>query len=369
MSNANIFKNTEISLFAFHFIKSTKCCNLVFVFTQNIELMKFSWYRNRKVIITGGLGFIGSNLAIRLAKLGAKVTAVDSLIPQYGGNLFNINGYRKKITINIADVRDRYAMDSLVKDYEVMFNLAGTLSHVDSIVDPQTDLEINCKSHLTILEACRKNNRNIRIIFAGTRGQYGKIRYTPVNEKHPLCPVDINGINKNAGEQYHLLYHDIHNMKCCSLRLTNTYGPRHQMKHHKQGIVNWFIRMALSGRPIILFDDGVVKRDINYVDDVVEVFLLAGQSDKSWGKVYNIGGTSHSLKEIASAIIELAKKGSIKYRKYPRDLKKIEIGNYEADYRKITADLNWQPKTQIHSGLTRTIDFYRKYKRYYWSDS
>jgi nucleoside-diphosphate-sugar epimerase len=179
-----------------------------------------------------------------------------------------------------------------------MFNLAGTLSHIDSITDPHTDLEVNCVSQLSILEACRLNNKDIRIIFAGTRGQYGKIRYTPVDENHPLIPTDVNGINKNAGEQYHLLYHEIHDMKCCSLRLTNTYGPRHQMRHHKQGIINWFIRLAIDGSAITLFDNGGIKRDLTYVDDVVNAFLRAGQSDTVWGNVYNIGGSSHTLKHI-----------------------------------------------------------------------
>ena len=329
--------------------------------------MGYNWYKNRKVIITGGLGFIGSNLAISLCNLGAKVTVVDSLIPQYGGNLFNVNGYKRKIKINIADVRDKYAMGSIVKGYDIMFNLAGTLSHIDSISDPHTDLDVNCVSQLSILEACRKFNKKIRILFAGTRGQYGKIRYTPVDEEHPLIPTDVNGINKNAGEQYHLLYHAIHGMKCCSLRLTNTYGPRHQMRHHKQGIVNWFIRLAIDGAPITLFDKGKVKRDVNYVDDVVDAFLGAGQSSKVWGNVYNVGGASHTLREIAEKIVSITKKGSIQFVDYPKELKRIEIGSYRADFTKIRKVLGWTPKVSLHAGLSRSIEYYKKYHRHYWS--
>lgn len=329
--------------------------------------MPFTWYENKKVLITGGLGFIGSNLAVSLSRLGAYVTVVDSLIPQYGGNLYNIKGYKNKININIADVRDKFAMDALVQGYDIMFNLAGTLSHIDSITDPHTDLEVNCVSQLSILEACRKYNRNIKIVFAGTRGQYGKIQYTPVDENHPQIPTDVNGINKIAGEQYHLLYNAIHDIKCCSLRLTNTYGPRHQMKHHKQGIINWFIRLAIDGTPITLFDKGEVKRDINFISDVVDAFLRAGQSKKVWGKVYNVGGVSHTLKEIVELIVAIAQSGSITFKKYPKDLKRIEIGNYVADYSKITSELGWTPKTSLEKGLTRTIAFYKKHKKHYWS--
>lgn len=328
--------------------------------------MNFKWYKDKKVIITGGLGFIGSNLAIALCNLGARVTSVDSMIPHYGGNLFNINGYKHKIKVNIADVRDKYAMGALVRGYDIMFNLAGTLSHIDSITDPHTDLEINCVSQLSILEACKKFNKEIRIVYAGTRGQYGKIRYTPVDENHPLIPTDVNGINKNAGEQYHILYYEIHDMKCCSLRLTNTYGPRHQMRHHKQGIINWFIRLAIDGAPITLFDKGEIKRDVNYVDDVVDALLRTGQSTKVWGNVYNVGGTSHTLREIAEEIVSIANSGSIQYSEYPANLKRIEIGSYRADYSKIKKELHWSPKISLHTGLSQTIEYYKKYHRHYW---
>ncbi len=331
--------------------------------TNRLDL---SWYKDRRILITGGLGFIGSNLAIRLAGAGARVTAVDSLVPQYGGNLFNIKSTEDCIRVNVSDVRDRFSMNELVKGQEIMFNLAGTLSHVDSMQDPQTDLAVNCVSQLSILEACRQNNPAIRVLFAGTRGQYGKIQYVPVDERHPINPTDVNGINKHAGEQYHLLYHAVYGIRTCSLRLTNTYGPRHQMKHHKQGIINWFVRLAVDDQPVSLFDRGEVKRDLAYVDDAVDAFLLAAQSESVWGQVYNLGGSSHTLKEIAETIIRLTGKGRVEFKPYPPDLRKIEIGSYEADYSKIRSQLGWQPSVGMEEGLSRTVEYYRKHKEHYW---
>lgn len=325
-----------------------------------------AWYKGKRVLITGGLGFIGSNLALRLAKAGAEITVMDSLIPQYGGNLFNVEPEADRIRVNVSDVRDRFSMNELVKDKEIMFNLAGTLSHIDSMLDPQTDLAVNCVSQLSILEACRQNNPAIRVLFAGTRGQYGKIQYVPVDERHPINPTDVNGINKHAGEQYHLLYHAVHGIKACSLRLTNTYGPRHQMKHHKQGIINWFVRLALDNKAISLFDGGAVKRDLTFIDDAVDAFLVAGQSESVWGNVYNVGGTSHTLKEIAETIVRLAGSGTVEFKTYPDDLKKIEIGSYEASYSKIQNELGWQPRIGMEEGMAQTIKYYRKHKEHYW---
>ena len=262
-------------------------------------------YAGCRVIITGGLGFIGSNLARRLVGLGAEVVLVDSLIPAYGGNPFNISGIEDRVTVNVADVRDRFAMDHLVKGCRVMFNLAGTLSHIDSMTDPLTDLEINCRSQLSILEACRSNNPDIKVVFAGTRGQYGRAIYLPVDEKHPLNPTDVNGINNSAGEAYHILYCRVHGLRATSLRLTNTYGPRHQMRHHRQGIINWFVRLALEGREIRLFGDGSQVRDTNYVDDVLEALLLAGASESADGEVFNLGGHPAKLLEVVEVIASL----------------------------------------------------------------
>ena len=323
-------------------------------------------YKNKKVLITGGLGFIGSTLAIELVKYGAKVTIIDSLIPQYGGNLFNIDPVKNKVNINISDVRDRHSMNYLVQGQDIMFNLAGTLSHVDSMQDPFTDLEINCVSQLSILEACRNNNPEIKIIYAGTRNQYGKAQYLPVDEKHPIEPTDINGINCNAGEDYHILYNNVYSIKACSLRLTNTFGPRHQMKHPRQGVLNWFIRQLIDGEEIKLYGTGNQIRDINYIDNVVNAFLMAGASDKVWGEVFNLGGIPVSLKDFVKEAIKVNKRGKYRVVGFPEERKKIEIGDYVADYSKISKALGWKPKTKLADGIKKTIEYYKKYKKLYW---
>ncbi|MDH4209537.1 MAG: NAD-dependent epimerase/dehydratase family protein, partial [Anaerolineae bacterium] len=243
-------------------------------------------YQDKKVMITGGLGFIGSNLAHRLVDYGADVLIVDSLIPDYGGNLFNVEGIRDRVRINVADVRDVSGMNYLVQGQDYIFNLAGQVSHVDSMSDPYTDLEINCRSQLSLLEACRRNNPAVKVIYASTRQIYGVPDYLPVDEKHLLHPTDVNGINKMAGEWYHILYSHVYGIRATSLRLTNTYGPRQLMKHSRQGFIGWFIRLAIDGQEISLYGDGRQVRDLNYVDDAVEAFLLAGAKDNVNGQVY-----------------------------------------------------------------------------------
>lgn len=329
-------------------------------------MTKSNYYKGKNVLITGGLGFIGSALARKLVDAGSIVNIVDSLIPEYGGNFFNIKGIENKVHVNISDVRDRYSMNYLVKNQDVLFNLAGTLSHIDSMQNPFADLEINCVSQLSILEACRNNNPKIKIVYAGTRNQYGKAKYLPVDERHPLEPTDVNGINCNAGEYYHLLYNNVYGIKACSLRMTNTFGPRHQMKHPRQGVLNWFLRQLIDGETIKLFGTGEQIRDINYIDDVVEALLLTGASDKVWGQVFNLGGTPVSLKEFVERAIKINGKGKFETVPYPPDMKPIEIGDYIADYAKITYTLGWQPKVDLDEGIKRTLQYYRKYKKNYW---
>ena len=331
-----------------------------------ITTKKKDFYKNKKVLVTGGLGFIGSTLCIELVKLGADVTLIDSLVPDYGGNLFNIDPIKNKVKVNISDVRDRYSMNYLVQNKDIMFNLAGTLSHVDSMRDPYTDLEINVTSQVSILEACRNNNPKIKIIFAGTRNQYGKAQYLPVDEKHPLEPTDVNGINCNAGEYYHLLYNKVYGIRACSLRLSNTYGPRHQMKHERQGILNWFLRQIMNGEQITLHGTGTQIRDAHYVDDVVNAFILAGASDNVWGEVFNTGCTPISLKDYVEAAIKIYRKGGYKIIPFPENRKPIEIGDYIADYSKINKMIGWKPKFNLDTGLKRTFEYYDKYKNFYW---
>jgi UDP-glucose 4-epimerase len=325
-----------------------------------------NYFKNKKILITGGLGFIGSTLAHRLAKMEADIFLVDSLISEYGGNNFNINGIEDRVKVNIADVRDKHSMDYLVKDKDIIFNLAGTLSHIDSMNDPFTDLEINCKSQLSILESCRKNNRDVKIIFAGTRGQYGKADHLPVDEKHLMHPTDVNGINNIAGESYHILYNNIYGIRAVSLRLTNTYGPRHQMKHHKQGIINWFIRQLIEGQTVKLYGDGKQIRDINYVDDVVEALLLVACNEKANGEVFNLGGIPKNLIDLVETMIDVYGKGNYELIPFKDDLKKIEIGDYIANYEKIKSAVEWEPKVSLEEGLQSSFDYYEKYKEYYW---
>ncbi len=325
-----------------------------------------NYFKNKKILITGGLGFIGSTLAHRLAKIEADIYLIDSLIPEYGGNNFNINGIEDKVKVNIADVRDKHSMDYLVKDKDIIINLAGTLSHIDSMNDPFTDLEINCMSQLSILESCRKNNRDIKIIFAGTRGQYGKADHLPVDEKHLMHPTDVNGINNIAGESYHILYNNIYGIRAVSLRLTNTYGPRHQMKHHKQGIINWFIRQLIEEQTIKLYGDGKQIRDINYVDDVVEALLLVACNEKADGEVFNLGGIPKNLIDLVETMIDVYGKGNYELIPFKDDLKKIEIGDYVANFEKIKNTAGWQPKISLEEGLRSSFDYYEKYRNHYW---
>jgi len=324
-------------------------------------------FKGKNILITGGLGFIGSNLAIELVKLGSKVTLVDSMIPEYGGNLFNIKEIEDKLKINIADIRDAHSMKYIVKDRDYIFNMAGTLSHIDSMIDPYTDLEINCRSQLSILEACRENNKDVRIVFAGTRGQYGVATYLPVDEKHPLQPVDVNGIHNTAAEWYHILYNNVYGIKATSLRLTNTYGPRHQMRHSRQGFLNWFVRLALDNQEIQVYGEGKQHRDFNYVCDVVKAFLIVAASDKVNGRVFNLGsGRPISIADVAKLAIKMVGSGSYRSVDFPLDKLRIEVGDYYADFGMIKDVLGWEPETSLEDGLRETIDFYRRFRKFYW---
>jgi UDP-glucose 4-epimerase len=323
------------------------------------------FYRGRKVLVTGGLGFIGSNLCRRLADLGAQVLAVDSLLPDYGGALFNLAGYEEKVRINVADVRG-HGMEYLVQGQEVLFNLAGQVSHIDSMTDPFTDLEINCRSQLWILEAVRKRNPELKIVYAGTRQVYGKPMRLPVDENHPLNPTDVNGINKISGEFYHLVYNSVYGIRACSLRLTNTYGPRQLIRHNRQGFMGWFMRQVTLGEPIQLYGDGKQRRDFDYVDDVVDAFLRAGAMEEANGQIFNLGGQPPvALIDVVKVMIELAGQGSYSLTPFPPERKKIDIGDFHADAGKIRKALGWVPATPLRDGLTHTIDYYRQHREHY----
>jgi UDP-glucose 4-epimerase len=328
-------------------------------------------YQNKKILITGGLGFIGSNLARALVNQGAKVTLIDSLIPEYGGNPFNIDDFRDKVSVNICDVRDPFAIAYSLKGQDYLFNLASQTSHMDSMTNPQADLDINVNAQLSILEACRQVNPNIKIVFASTRQLYGKPEYLPVDEKHPIHPVDVNGINKLAGEWYHILYNNVYGIRACALRLTNTYGPGMRVKDARQTFLGIWLRMVIEGKPIQIFGDGMQLRDFSYVDDCVQAMLLAGASDNSNGKIYNLGSEEvTSLKDLADSLIEISHKSSLKANyeliPFPQERKAIDIGDYYSDYSLINKELGWKPKILLKEGLTRTLDFYHKHHSHYW---
>jgi len=316
-------------------------------------------FRGKKILITGGLGFIGSNLARRLVDLGARVTLVDSLIPEYGGNLFNIAGLEDQVQVNISDVRDQHSMRYLVQGQDYLFNLAGQTSHMDSMEDPGTDLEINCRAQLSILEACRRYNPRIKVVFASTRQIYGKPDYLPVDEKHLLRPVDVNGINKMAGEWYHILYNNVYELRACALRLTNTIGPRMRIKDARQTFLGVWVRLLLEGKTFEVWG-GEQLRDFTYVDDVVDAFLLAAASKEANGEVFNLGCERViGLKALADLLVEVNGGGRYEIRSFPPDRKRIDIGDYYADYSRIRSVLEWEPKVSLREGLARTVAFFR----------
>ncbi|MEO8480719.1 MAG: NAD-dependent epimerase/dehydratase family protein [Acidobacteriota bacterium] len=320
------------------------------------------FYRGRRVLITGGLGFLGSNLARDLVDLGADVLIVDSLLPDYGGNLFNLDGYESRLRVNIADIRQGTTMNYLVRGREVIFNLAGQVSHIDSMRDPHTDLEINCRSQLTLLEACRQHNPSTKVVYAGTRQIYGKPDRLPVDESHLVRPTDINGINKAAGEQYHLVYNNVFGVRACSLRLTNIYGPRQLIRHNRQGFIGWFIRLALEGREIQIYGDGSQVRDFVYVDDASDAFLRAGYHDACNGGVFNVGGSEPiAHRDLVSMLIAASGRGTLRFVEWPDEKRKIDIGSFYSDSTRLTEATGWTPEVDLRTGLTATLAYYREY--------
>ncbi|MBS0210540.1 MAG: NAD-dependent epimerase/dehydratase family protein [Planctomycetes bacterium] len=325
-----------------------------------------SRYADRQVLVTGGLGFIGSNLAIRLVEAGAQVTLLDSLIPQFGGSWANIEPVRDRVAVNISDMRDTHSLDVLVAGKDDIFHLAGQVSHGDSMRDPQLDLEVNCVSTMNLVESCRKHNPSARLLYTSTRQVYGRPQCLPVNEDHPTVPLDVNGINKLAAEYYHLLYHVTYGVRSVVLRLTNTYGPRQQIRSNRQGFCGIFIRQALRGEAIQLFGGGQQVRDFNYVDDVIDAMLLGLDTEACLGRVFNLGAPRHySLVDFVN-ILQRHCQFPVTSVPFPDDKKIIDIGDYYGDYSRFAAATGWQPRVDLEAGIERSLDFYRQHKEEYW---
>jgi UDP-glucose 4-epimerase len=326
-----------------------------------------SAFAGKRVLVTGGLGFIGSNLSIRLAESGANVTIVDNMMPRLGGNLFNVNDIIDRVHVNFSDVRDSHSMDYLVKGQEYIFHLAGQVNHVDSIRNPIQDLDINCRGTLVLLESCRKYNRETKIVFSGTRGEYGASVRLPVGEDHPTNPKGIYAVTNLTAEKMVLVYHDVHKIPGSCLRITNTYGPRHQMAHDEYGVLNWFIRKAIEDEMIPVFGDGRILRDFLYVDDLVDCFLRVALCDGAYGEVFNVGtGQPISFIDLAKKIVEVAGKGKVALTEFTRERKEVEPGDYYTDISKVERMVGWKPRTGLDEGLRKTVEFYRKHQKEYW---
>jgi UDP-glucose 4-epimerase len=331
------------------------------------EPKAFGEYKGRTALVTGGLGFIGSNLARRLVEIGVRVTVLDALLPDQGGSHYNLHDLFGRLEVHVADMRDRQVVNHLVGGVDYVFNLAGSVSHLDSMQQPLLDLELNCAAHVTLLEACRHFNPHVKVVFTSTRQVYGSPVYLPLDEQHRVAPLDVNGINKLAAEHYHLLYHRVYGTRAVCLRLTNTYGPRQLMRHDRQGFIAWFIRQAVDGGVIELFGEGRQRRDLNHVDDVVEALLLAGASEAAEGEIYNLGGDAPvSLAELAGELIAITGRGSVRPVPFPPERQQIDLGNTHSSFAKIEAALGWRPRTPLRAGLAQTVAFYRQHRAHYW---
>jgi UDP-glucose 4-epimerase len=329
--------------------------------------MEMKDFKGKKVLVTGGLGFVGSNLAIRLCGLGADVLIVDNMLPRQGGNMFNIDPVKDKVKINISDIRNSTSMNHLVKGMDYVYHIAGQVNHVDSVKEPLNDLSINVEGTLVLMQALRLNNPEAKVIFTGTRGEYGSSLSLPVSENHAINPIGIYAITNFAAERIVLTYNNLHKVRSLCLRITNTFGPRHQMAHDEYGVFNWFIRKAMDNEVIPIFGDGRILRDYLYIDDLVDSLILIAANDKAYGDVYNVGsGKPLSFIDLANKIIEVAGMGRVDYTEFTSERKALEPGDYFADITKITNAISWMPKTSLEEGIKKTIDFYKKYRSRYW---
>jgi UDP-glucose 4-epimerase len=321
-------------------------------------------FKQARVLITGGLGFIGSNLAIRMVEKGARVTLIDAMIPSYGARIFNIDSIRERVQVNFSDIREPFSVDYLVAEQDYIFCLAGQLSHIDSMRNPINDLQINCLGHLNLLESCRRHNPKVRLVLTSTRQVYGKPKYLPVDEDHPIEPVDINGIHKLAAEQYFQLYYKVYGIQSTVLRLTNTYGPRMDLMSQDKGFAGIFLRKALLGERIQLFDSGHQLRDFNAIEDVLDALELAAIGEHA-GRIFNLGHHQpHSLREFTQILAQRLL-FEVEDVPFPKERKAIDIGDYYGSYEDFRKATGWQPKITLQQGLDQTIDFYTEHRSKY----
>jgi UDP-glucose 4-epimerase len=325
-------------------------------------------WEGRAVLITGGLGFLGSNLAISLVEQGARVTLCDAMITEYGGNLFNIEPVRNRLTLNFNDIRDRHAMCWLVRGQDYVFHLAGQVSHILSLTDPYPDIDYNVTGTMVLLECLRRHNSSARLVFTGTRGQYGPSARLPVDEQAPSQPRGIHEITNLAAEQLIAAYSRLHGLWAVMLRLSNVYGPRSQMRHSRYGVANWFIRLALEGRPIPVFGDGEIQRDFLYVDDCIDALLRCALCDEANGEVYNVGVDQPStFRELAETLTNLNPGTRWEFAPFTSERLAQEPGDYYTDITKIRTTVGWEPRTPLRAGLALALAYYRAHQAHYWS--
>jgi UDP-glucose 4-epimerase len=325
-------------------------------------------FEGKRVLVTGGLGFIGSNLAHRLAALGARVTIVDAMLPGYGGNLFNIEGLEQSVRVNFSDIRDAHSMNYLVRDQEIVFHLAGQVDHILSLTNPYPDIDINIRGSAVVMEAVRRHAPSARVVYTGTRGQYGPTVSLPVREDAPMNPMGLYELSNLTAEKMMLMYSGRHGVATSVLRLTNIYGPRAQMLHSRYGVVNWFVRLALDGETIPVFGTGGIKRDFLFVDDAVEAILLAAVREEAVGEVFNVGRDAPSnFLELAKQVIEIAGSGRWEFAPFSPERAMQEPGDFYSDITKIRRMLGWEPRIELTEGLRRTIEYYRRHRERYWS--